>query len=134
MRRAILTLFAIGLSVSSWASDDAKTRSGSYCTQTRFGACRVVRGRYGIYVEANGIWDIHASRLLTTAGDADLDQMIYSAGGSFDHEIAGEFKVCPLSKMENPAQTRTKAWQAVCVQSFKNTKLVKKRWPRDDSQ
>ncbi len=127
MRRVILTLIAIGLSSLSCASDNAKIGSGSYCTQTRFGACRVVHGRYGIYVEANGIWDIHRSRLLTTSGDAELDQIIYNAGGSFEHEIVGEFAVCALSKMENPAQTRTKAWQAVCVQSFKNTKLVKRR-------
>jgi hypothetical protein len=130
MLRAALTLIVISLSVPSWASDDAKTRSGSRCTETRFGACRVVHGRYGIYVEANGIWDIRTSRLMTTGGDADLDQIIYNAGGSFDHEILGDFTVCPLSKMENPAQTPTKAWQAVCVQSFKNTKLVKRRWPQ----
>jgi len=125
--RCRLVLILIALSASSSASDNAKTGSGSYCTQTRFGACRIVHGRYGIYVENNGIWDIRTKKLLTTAGDADLDQIIYKAGGSFDHEILGDFRVCPLSKVQNPAKSRTKASQAVCVQSFKNTRVVERR-------
>ena len=122
------------LSVSSMLSDSAKTGSGNKCTQTPFGECRVVHGRYGIYVENNGIWDIRTKKLLTTAGDPDLDQMLHKAGVSFEHEILGDFKVCPLSKLQNPANSPTKAWQAVCVQSFKNTTVVKRRWPKGDNE
>jgi hypothetical protein len=123
---AFLLILAAISPAQSRASDSAQQGSGRYCTKTHFGTCRVVHGRYGIYVEANGIWDIRSKKLLTTAGDADLDNMIYAAGGSFDHEILGDFAVCPTSEIFDPSTKRTKASQAVCVQSFKRTKVVKR--------
>jgi hypothetical protein len=124
---ALLAVLTVILPFNSPASDNAQTGSGKFCTQTRFGACRVVHGRYGIYVENNGIFDIRSKKLLTTAGDGELDKMIYAAGSSFDHEVLGDFTVCPISKTYDPTESRTKASQAVCVQSFTKTRVAKRK-------
>jgi hypothetical protein len=127
MKRLALVILAVlvvtGSSNRSLAQADKRTGSGECCRQTSFGVCRNVHGRYGIYVENNGIVDIRTKELLSTPGDEKLDQMIRAAGREFDHEVLGDFVVCPTSLRERPERTRDV--QAVCVQSFKNTKVVK---------
>jgi hypothetical protein len=118
---AVLVIAAI--SGQGLARADERSGSGEYCKQTSFGICRNVHGRYGIYVENNGIVDLRTKELLSTAGDEKLDQMIRVAGGEFDHEVLGDFAVCPTSPHQRPH--RTKAVQSVCVQSYKSTKVVR---------
>jgi hypothetical protein len=118
---AMLVIAAV--SIGSLARADERSGSGQYCRQTSFGVCRSVHGRYGIYVENDGIVDLRTKELLSTAGDETLDQMIRAAGGEFDHEVLGDFVVCPTSPHEWPERTR--AVQAVCVQSYKHTKVVR---------
>lgn len=120
----ILVIFlATSTTIGSSAQDDARTGAGQYCKQTSYGPCRTIHGRYGIYVENNGIVDLASHELLSTAGDRELDAMIRSAGGEFDHEVLGEFVVCPTSARRRPERTR--AVQDVCVQSHKQVKVVK---------
>lgn len=114
---------ATSITIESSAQNDARTDAGQHCKQTSFGACRTIRGRYGIYAENNGIVDLGSHELLSTAGDQELDAMIRSAGGEFDHEVLGEFVVCPTSAHHRPERTR--AVQDVCVQSHKQIKVVK---------
>jgi hypothetical protein len=107
------------------AQESSRTGSGQYCKQTSFGSCRTVLGLYGIYVENNGVFDLRMHELLSTAGDERLDAMIRASGDEFDHEISGEFIVCPMSARHRPEHT--KSVQMVCVQSYKDTKVVKSR-------
>ena len=120
-------IFVMLLVVPTIASDNPRCGSGKYCKQSGFGACRTIRGRYGIYVESNGIIEVRTKRLLSTAGDGELDQMIYDTGGEFDHELLGDFTICPMSKLENPINSNFRDWQTVCVQSYKNTRVVKRQ-------
>lgn len=125
MRSVSVVFILLWASFSLVASDSSE--QGKYCIRTRYGSCRLVHGRYGIYVENNGILNSHTSELLGTAGDAELDEMIYRAGSSFEHEIAGDFMVCPMSPKQDPKQSRTRAVQSVCVRSFSNTSVVARR-------
>ena len=94
--------------------------SGQCCVATTIGSCFALHGRYGIYVENNGIWSIRERRLLITAGDAALDEQIYKLGGSFNHALEGDFKVCPVSKDEHGRVA------SVCVQSSNILKPVER--------
>ena len=118
-------LLIAALSIGSHAGADERSGSGKYCHQIQFGACRTVHGLYGIYVENNGIVDLRSNALLSSAGDEELDRMIRAAGGEFDYEILGEFVVCPLSPYQGSEHTR--AVQSVCVQSYRDTKVVKSK-------
>lgn len=81
-----------------------------------------MHGRYAIYVENNGIVEIAARRLFTTAGDGALDKMIYQAGDWENFALLGDFTVCPNSKY------RVGHRQSVCIQAYKNIKVVKRSW------
>ena len=100
--------------------DCTKTGSGKCCAETQFGKCFAVHGRYAVYVENNRIWVIGEKRLLTTAGDGDLDQMIYDRGDWQDFDLDGDFTVCPRSRLEQGQM------QSVCVQSYKNIRVTKR--------
>jgi len=123
MAARLLIVFAVfvGLAVSAAADKDCtKTGSGTCCTEAKFGKCFSVHGRYAIYVENNGIWAIGERRLLPTAGDGDLDQLIYDRGDWQDFDLVGDFTVCPLSRFELGHR------QSVCVQSYKNIGVTKR--------
>ena len=123
MTRPSLIIFAVlvGLTAGAFAGKDCtKTGSGQCCTETRFGNCFSVHGWYAIYVENNGIWVISQKRLLPTAGDGGLDQMIYDRGDWQDFDLVGDFTVCPLSKFKQGHR------QSVCVQSYRNIKVAKR--------
>lgn len=108
--------------VGAIAQSHVGTGSGSGCKQSSFGVCRTVHGRYGIYVENDGIVDDRKGELLSTAGDGELDSMIRAAGDEYDSEILGDFVVCPLSARRAPG--RTKSVQFVCVRSYKRTQVI----------
>jgi hypothetical protein len=123
---AAAVLIAVSFSIAQCAAqENARTGSGQYCKQTSFGSCRTVHGLYGIYVENNGIIDLRTHELFSTAGDGKLDAMIRVSGDEFDHEIYGEFIVCPTSARHRPEHT--KSVQMVCVQSYRDTKVVRSR-------
>jgi len=117
----ILVVVILAVSAVQAQNCISGTGAGQCCQATRYGACFKVHGRYGIYVENNGIWIIGTKRLLSTAGDEKLDDMIYAAGGSFDHGLAGDFVVCPMSKYL-PEHS-----QAVCVQRYSNLRVVERK-------
>jgi hypothetical protein len=61
MTRTALAVLALSVGLTAVASADkdcTKTGSGKCCTETKFGRCFFVHGRYAIYVENNGIWGI----------------------------------------------------------------------------
>jgi len=122
IHRALVVLaIVVMLTAAAFADKDcSKTGSGKCCTETSFGKCFSVHGRYAIYVENNGIWAISQRRLLSTAGDGDLDQMIRDRGDWQDFDLVGGFRVCPLSRFK---QGHT---QSVCVQSYRDLKVMKR--------
>jgi hypothetical protein len=120
LRVILLFLFLISISNSARARDSAEQGSGKFCTQKEFGGCFTVHGRYAIYVEANGIWVIGTKHLLRTAGDADLDDLIYKQGDWQDWALSGDYHVCPLSAFHRGRM------QGVCVQSYKNIRAIKR--------
>jgi len=121
IRAALLVLATLVLTAAATADKDcSKTGSGKCCTQTSFGKCFSVRGRYAIYVENNGIWSISEKRLLPTAGEADLDEIIRDRGDWQDFDLLGDFTVCPLSRFKQGHR------QSVCVQSYRNLKVMKR--------
>jgi len=91
------------------------------CTEAKVGKCFTVHGRYAIYAENNGIWVIGTKRLLSTGGDDQLDDMIVSRGNWLDYAIVGDFTMCPLTRYERGHK------QSVCVQSYKNVRVTKRR-------
>src|SRR5882724_5150225 len=123
MTRTALAAVAllVSLTASAFADKDcSKTGSGKCCEEASYGKCFVVHGRYAVYVENNGIWVISQKRLLRTAGDGDLDQMIYDRGDWQDFDLVGDFTVCPLSKFKQGHM------QSVCVQSHRNVKVMER--------
>jgi hypothetical protein len=123
MTRTALAVLAIvvALTVAALADKNCSTTgSGKCCTETSFGKCFSVHGRYAIYVENNGIWAISQKRLLLTAGDGDLDQMIYDRGDWQDFDLVGDFTVCPLSRFKQGHR------QSVCVQGYRNLKMMRR--------
>jgi len=120
-RSLIIFVAFVGLTVGAAADKDCtKTGSGKCCAETQFGKCFAVHGRYAVYVKNNGIWVIGEKRLVTTAGDGDLDQMIYNRGDWQDFDLDGDFTVCPRSSFEQGQM------QQVCVQSYKNIRVTKR--------
>jgi hypothetical protein len=112
---------AVTLTPALFADKDCrKTGSGKCCGETSLGKCFSVHGRYAIYVENNGIWFIAERRLLPTAGDGDLDQMIRVRGDWQNFDLVGDFTVCPLSTFQHGHR------QSVCVQSYRNIKVMKR--------
>src|SRR5271169_1806983 len=123
MTRTVLIAFAIVVTLTPAvvaAEDCSKTGSGTCCAETSFGKCFSLHGRYAIYVENNGIWAISQKRLLPTAGDGDLDQMIRDRGDWQDFDLVGDFTVCPLQPFKRGHR------QPVCVQSYRNIKVTKR--------
>jgi hypothetical protein len=90
------------------------------CTESQAGKCFKVHGRYAIYVENNGIWVMGTNRLLSTAGDKKLDDMINDKGDWENYAIVGDFVVCPLTKYIRGHK------QTVCIKSYANLKIVKR--------
>lgn len=91
------------------------------CSETKLGKCYFLHGRYTINVQNNGIWVIGTKRLLCTAGDEKLDDMIRGKGDWLDYAIVGDFTVCPLTKFE-PGHM-----QSVCAQSYRNIRVTKRQ-------
>jgi hypothetical protein len=120
INRSVLVSFLLAALTTGASADKdcTKTGSGKCCTETKFGKCFSVHGRYAVYVENNGIWAIGQKRLLVTAGDGDLDQMIYERGDWQDFDLVGDFIVCPSSRFKRGYR------QSVCVQSYKNVKVA----------
>jgi len=121
-RTALITIaIMVTLTPVVFADKDcSKTGSGKCCVETSVGKCFSVHGRYAIYVENNGIWAISQRRLLPTAGDGDLDQMIRDRGDWQDFDLVGDFAVCPLDKFKRGHR------QSVCVQGYRNIKVTKR--------
>jgi len=119
---SILFLLATLSTVALVAQNCPGTGAGSCCTAKETGQCFKVHGKYAIYVENNGIWITQTKKLLTTAGDGDLDDKIYAAGDWQDYALSGDFTVCSSTKYRYPARHR----QYVCIQSYKNIKVVKR--------
>jgi hypothetical protein len=89
------------------------------CKETAFGKCYQVRGRYNIYADGDTLWPVGTKRLLETTDDR-LDNMLEKAGWE-EHSIFGDFVVCPESRYQSGHK------QTVCIQSFKNIKLAKRK-------
>jgi hypothetical protein len=94
-------------------SADAKDYS-----QTTFGKCYTVHGRYAIYTDGDAIWPVGTHRLLSTT-DPELDKMLEQAGWE-DHVLFGDFSVCPDSLYKRGEM------QSVCIQAYKNIRVVKR--------
>jgi hypothetical protein len=103
------------------AQNCGPTGSGACCVAKAAGQCFTVHGRYGIYVENNGIWVMHERRLLSTAGDGEMDAMIYAKGGSFDYALEGDFLVCPITPRKSGHL------QYVCIREHSHLKIVGRR-------
>lgn len=114
-RRKVLAMKAIIVAVLLLAS---VARADDSCKETNFGKCYSVHGRYAIYVQNNGIWVIGSKRLLLATSDK-LDAMILDKGNWLDYAVIGDFTVCPRSRYEVGHK------QQLCVQSYKNTRIVK---------
>jgi hypothetical protein len=95
---------------------------GGECTETTFGRCFSVHGRYAIYANADGIWIVGTKRVLRTT-DNRLDKMIMQKGDWLDYAIVGDFQVCPRS-IYKPGRL-----QQVCMQRYENIHIVK--WDRN---
>jgi len=117
-RLFFVVFLAVVASRTSGAQSCSPSGAGECCAEKTAGQCFEVHGRYGIYVENNGIWILRERRLVFTAGDEKLDAMINANCDSFGHAIDGDFVVCPVTPRQRGHL------QYVCIRRYSHLKVV----------
>ena len=101
------------------AMNPAASAKGADCKETEYGKCYEVHGRYAIYADGDAIWPVGTHRLLSTT-DSELDKMLEQSGWQ-EHVLFGDFSVCPTSEYKRGEM------QSVCIQSYRNVRIPKRK-------